>query len=613
MRENTSLKNHSTLPYFGIPRLLPYLKPYRRVLLLLIIPATLSSLIDTSIPLLHRYAIDRFIAEGTTEGLPGFVLLYFAAIFAILASDFITMYNCCRVEINVGRDLKNMAFAHLQTLSFSFFNRNNVGYVHARVMSDTARIGGLISWRYMDVIWNGTYILCMVVLMILVDARLALYVIALLPVLGLLMYLFQKKLVILHRLIRESNSRITSGFNEGITGARTIKILAAEKTMEGEFHGETAYMKKTAVRAGRYHAFMTAMVVLMGSLALAFILYAGGRLTAEGLIRIGTLSVFVTYALSIMEPVQQLSETVAQLVQVQVNIERLTRLLETESDVADTKEVIARYGDTFDPHKENWEELHGDITFEDVSFSYPDGDEIVLSHFNLEVPQGTSVAIVGETGAGKSTLVNLVCRFFEPTAGRVLIDGRDAKERSQLWLHSHIGYVLQAPHLFSGSVRDNLRYGKEDATDEEIWEALRLVQADEMIRNTEGGLDAEVGEGGSALSTGEKQLLSFARALLADPRILILDEATSSIDTVTEQKIQNAIETAIRGRTSFVIAHRLSTIVDADLILLVRDGKIVEQGRHRELMRMRGAYYELYTRQFDELAVNSAFTREEDK
>jgi ATP-binding cassette subfamily B protein len=244
------------------------------------------------------------------------------------------------------------------------------------------------------------------------------------------------------------------------------------------------------------------------------------------------------------------------------------------------------------------------VEFRDVSFKYPDGNEMVLEHFNLQVPHGQNVAIVGETGAGKSTLVNLVCRFFEPTSGQVLIDGRDARERSQLWLHSNIGYVLQTPHLFSGTVRDNLRYGKPDATDEEIMEAINLVSANFVLDKMDKGLDSDVGEGGDMLSTGEKQLLSFARAILADPRILVLDEATASIDTLTEKKIQDAIFTVIKGRTSFVIAHRLSTIVDADVILVVHEGKIIERGRHDELMRQKGYYYDLYTRQYEEMVTD---------
>ena len=275
----------------------------------------------------------------------------------------------------------------------------------------------------------------------------------------------------------------------------------------------------------------------------------------------------------------------------------------TQSDVVDSPEVIDKYGDSYNPRRENWEPLRGDVEFRDVTFRYPDGEELVLEHFNLLVRQGTSVAIVGETGAGKSTLVNLVCRFYEPTKGQVLIDGRDARERSQLWLHSNIGYVLQTPHLFSGTIRENLRYGRPEATDEEIWQALRMVSADGVVRSMEKGLDSEVGEGGGRLSTGEKQLLSFARAMIKDPRILILDEATSSVDTVTEKRIQQAVAAVIRGRTSFVIAHRLSTITGSDLILAVQDGRIVEQGTHRQLMRKKGYYYSLYSRQYEELAV----------
>ena len=320
----------------------------------------------------------------------------------------------------------------------------------------------------------------------------------------------------------------------------------------------------------------------------------------EGVMELGTLSVFMSYALGMMEPVQWVVRAISQLIIVQVNVERFTRLMETESDVCDTKEVIEKYGDSFEPKKENWEPLYGDVTFEDVSFRYPDGDEYVLEHFNLHVPQGTNVAIVGETGAGKSTLVNLVCRFFEPTSGRIVIDGKDVRERSQLWLHSNIGYVLQAPHLFSGSVLENLKYGNPDATMEEIEAAVKGVSADGVIARMEKGYNSEVGEGGDLLSTGEKQLLSFARAILANPRIFVLDEATSSIDTVTEKLIQDAIAKLMKGRTSFVIAHRLSTIRQADVILVVKDGKIIEQGTHGELIAKKEAYYSLYTKQFQE-------------
>ena len=314
---------------------------------------------------------------------------------------------------------------------------------------------------------------------------------------------------------------------------------------------------------------------------------------------------FMSYAQGMMEPVRWIIDAISDLITTQVNIERLTRLLETKSDVTDTPEVIERYGDSFEPKKENWEELRGDIEFDDVSFQYPDGDEMVLEHFSLKIPFGSNIAIVGETGAGKSTLVNLVCRFYEPTEGRVLIDGRDARERSQLWLHSAIGYVLQTPHLFSGTVRENLLYGNPDATEEQIARALELVSATEVVQRLENGLDTDVGEGGDLLSTGEKQLLSFARAILADPKILVLDEATSSVDTMTEQKIQRAIDTIVHGRTSIVIAHRLSTVQNADCILVVKNGRIVERGTHRELLALGGYYKQLYTRQYEDEATQT--------
>ena len=400
------------------------------------------------------------------------------------------------------------------------------------------------------------------------------------------------------------NSTITGDFNEGITGAKSIKTMVIEDRINEDFDEDTSKMEEISITTRRYRALFISLVSLMSSVALALVLWKGGSLTLQKVILIGTLSVFMSYAINMLEPVQNIIGNISVLISTQVNIERLTNLLNEKSDVADSEEVIEKYGDTFHPKKENWEPLHGDVEFKDVSFRYPDGEEMVLENFNLVVPQGTNVAIVGETGAGKSTLVNLVCRFFEPTKGQVLIDGRDARERSQLWLHSNIGYVLQTPHLFSGTVRDNLRYGNPDADDETIWNALKLVNAEGVIAKMDKGLDSEVGEGGDLLSTGEKQLLSFARAILADPRILVLDEATASIDTLTEKAIQDAIFTVIKGRTSFVIAHRLSTIVDSDVILVVKDGKIIERGRHTELMAARGYYYQLYTRQYEEMVTN---------
>ena len=598
MNENEKQKR---LPFFGIPKLFPYLYPYRFRIISMILLGGVSSAIDAAYPLFNRYALDHFVGERTLRGIQWFVALYLILLFGQGIINYVSSVSCGKVEMMLDRDLRNDAFSHLQTLSFAYYNANSVGYIHARVMSDSGLIGEAVSWRMMNLVWNGFYVAGVFVVILIINLRLALIILLLVPVAVLLMTWFQRKLLYYNRKIREINSKITGNYNEGITGARTIKVLGVEEKMIGDFTKETQNMRRTSIREAHFSALFISTVAMMSALTLSLVLWQGGRLTMEGLMMIGTLSVFMSYALELLEPIQSIIETLSAFIAIEANIERVTRLLAEESDVTDTPEVIEKYGDAFRPKRENWEELEGEIEFRDVSFRYPDGDEYVLTDFNLKVPAGTNVAIVGETGAGKSTLVNLVCRFYEPTKGQVLIDGRDARARSLLWLHSNIGYVLQSPHLFSGTVRENLRYGKPDATDEEIMEALRIVSAESVLAKMEKGLDTDVGEGGGMLSTGEKQLLSFARAILADPRILVLDEATSSIDTVTEKAIQNAIAAVIKGRTSFVIAHRLSTIVDADVILVVKGGKIIGRGTHEELMRQKGYYYELYTRQYEEL------------
>jgi len=603
--DSTEQKVH--LKYFGIPKVLPYLKPYRLTMLVMILLAAGGSLIDIVFPKYQEYAINHYIAGETLDTLASFIVTYALLLLIKVTMDTISTYLSTRVEMYIGRDLKQKSFDHLQTLSFSYFNRNAVGYIHARVMSDTGRIGTLVSWHLLDMIWNLSYMIGALVVMFRTNVRLTFMVLLVIPVVTAIVSFMQKKLTWANRRIRESNAKITSGFNEGITGAKTVKTLVTEDKMNREFREETAAMKRVSVSESRYRGILWTSLTVAAYIAMALVLKVGGTLTTEQLMTVGTLSMFMSYALGIMHPIRWIVNALSQLIAIQVNIERLTGLLETESDVADSADVIAKYGDMFDPKPENWEELSGDIRFDDVSFKYPDGDEYILEHFNLEIPHGTNVAIVGETGAGKSTLVNLVCRFFEPTSGRLLIDGRDARERSQLWLHRNIGYVLQTPHLFSGTIRDNLRYGAPDASDEEIMEALKLVSADGIVARSEKGLDTEVGEGGDLLSTGEKQLISFARAILCNPKILVLDEATSSIDTVTERLIQSAIAKVIRGRTSFVIAHRLSTIRDADIILVVRGGKIVESGKHRELMALRGYYHSLYTRQYEQEATAAYF------
>lgn len=598
----TVKENKKSLPFFGIGRLLPFLKKYRIRFVGMIVFGLCGSAVDILIPLLQRYALDHFVARNTLDTLVWFILLYVAAVVFAGLVNYLAFSLAFRTEVDVNRDLRSAAFRHLQTLSFSYFNQNSVGYIHARIMSDTSRIGSLVSWTMVDGIWQSSYFIGAIVVMFAVNARLAALVVIIVPLIVVLFSIFQKLLIRANREVRELNSRITGDFNEGITGAKTIKTLVIEDDMRDKFVEDTKKMRSRSVHAARLRGLFAATMNLASSVALAVVLWRGGYIAES---EVGTFSMFMSYAQGMMEPVRWIIDAISDLIMTQVNIERLTNLLSVQSDVKDSDGVVSVYGDVFKPKRENWEKLKGDIEFEDVSFKYPDGDEYILEHFNLKIPHGSNIAIVGQTGAGKSTLANLVCRFYEPTSGRVLIDGRDARERSQLWLHSSIGYVLQTPHLFSGTVRENLLYGNPNATDEDIMKALRLVSAEGVVEKLEKGLDSDVGEGGDMLSTGEKQLLSFVRAILADPAILILDEATASVDTLTEKKIQSAVSEIIKGRTTLMIAHRLSTVRDADLILVVRDGKIIERGTHSELLAQRGYYRELYTRQYEEEAAQS--------
>ncbi|MDR3231324.1 MAG: ABC transporter ATP-binding protein/permease [Synergistaceae bacterium] len=578
----------------------PFFRPYRKMVARSLLLMLVSSLVDVFIPLYQKYFIDTFIFPRGTDGAAAAAAVGVAAVTLSFVCVILFTRTAIRVEMGFSRDLKKACFDHLQTLSISYYNATPVGYIIARVLSDTDKIGLLIAWGLVDLMWGLSYVVFAVTAMLLLDFRLGLWLAVMMPVMAVITTWFQNRILLHNRRVRRTNSLITGSFNEGILGARTSKTLVIEDVNAAEFSGLTGEMYRHSIRAATLSAVYTPVMMIFGSVAVAMMLVQGSSYVMEGVMAFGTLSAMISYAINIFEPIQHLSRFFSEATATQANIERVDALLKHEPDITDSPEVTEKYGDSFDPKRENWEPLHGDIRFDDVTFKYPDGDEVVLSHFTLDVPAGTCVAIVGETGAGKSTLVNLVCRFFEPTSGRILIDGRDYRERSQLWLHSNIGYVLQSPHLFSGTIRDNIRYGRLDATDEEIMEAARLVSADSILAKLPLGLDSDVGEGGDHLSTGEKQLISFARAVLADPRIFVLDEATSSIDTETERLIQTAISKVLVGRTSFLIAHRLSTIRTADLILVVKDGKIVEQGAHRELLRKKGVYTQLWAMQYEE-------------
>ena len=406
-----------------------------------------------------------------------YALGYMAVVLAQMLCTMIFARSALKVEMYLGRDLKKRLFTHLQTLSFSYYNTTPVGTIMARVMSDTNKIGSVFAWSLVDIFWSAAYVIGCMGVMLFLNWRLALLVIVVVPAIALLTLYFQKKILAINRQARKVNAEITRHYNEGISGAKTSKTLVIEDKNTAAFQEVTQRMRRTTVRGVLLNAVYVPIIGFLTALAVAFVLTGGGSMVLWGDIGIGELTVFVNFALVIADPVQTLARTISNFIATQANIERVSALLELRPEITDTPEVIEKYGTSFAPKRENWEPLVGHITFEDITFRYPDGAENVLEHFSLDVPAGTTVAIVGETGAGKSTLVNLACRFFEPTAGRVLIDGRDYRERSQLWLHSSIGYVLQTPHLFSGSIRENIRYGRLDATDEEIVAAAKLAGA----------------------------------------------------------------------------------------------------------------------------------------
>ena len=587
-------------------KMLPFLRPYYVNLFIVIVLNIVMALIDISMPLFQRYTIDHYIGGGTLEGIGWFTLLYAAAIVFQTVVVIISTRQSMFIEMKTNRDMKRACFVHLQKLSFSFYNVTPIGYLIARVMSDTGRISGMLAWGLMDVMWSLVYVLGVFIAMLMLNWKLALLVMLIVPLIAVLTVYFQNKILHWNRKTRRINSQITGAFNEGISGARTSKTLVIEEHNIRDFKALTADMRQASIKTQMLSAVYIPSIMFLSSVATALVLTRGGYLSMQGLMEIGTLSAFTSYAVGIFEPIQQIARILADIISAQANIERVCGLLEEVPAIEDAPDVVEKYGDNFVGKTENWEPIRGDIEFRDVTFRYPDGNENILEHFNLKIPAGTTVAIVGETGAGKSTLVNLACRVFEPTEDTILIDGRDYRERSQLWLHSNIGYVLQNPHLFSGSIKENIRYGRLNSTDAEIEAAAKAVSADTVVEKLENGYDSDVGEGGDRLSTGEKQLISFARAVLADPAIFVLDEATSSIDTQTEQLIQNAISHLLKERTSFLIAHRLSTIRHADVILVVKDGKIIESGSHEELLHKKGYYFSLYTKQFEKEASAQA-------
>lgn len=580
-------------------RILALLGSSKQHLIKLGIFMLLMAIVDVIRPYLDKIAIDYFASgDVKTNELIIYAIVYIMVIIlnGVLVSSFTR--QSAYIESGFLYDIRDRLFEKVQLLSYSYFDKTPTGWIMARLSSDVGRLAEIFAWSLTDLVWGVAVMVASSIIMFKTNWHLALIVLIIVPILAFVSMWFQIRILKNYRGVRAVNSKITNAFNEGITGAKTTKTLVLEDENLKEFKQLTAEYRDKSNKAAYFSSAFMPIVIGVSAISLAFILWYGGNQVLLQTMQYGTLLMFTEYAQQFFEPLKQIAGIIAELQMAQASAERVLSLLEEDIDITDKEEVIKKYGTIFEGIKENYPKLEGNVEFEHVDFSYIK-DEPILSDFNLKVKKGQSVALVGETGSGKSTIINLLCRFYEPTSGRILIDGVDYKERSLGWLHSNIGYVLQTPTLFTGTVKDNIRYGKFDATDKQIEEAAKLVGADSFIEKLENGYDSEVGEQGSKLSTGEKQLISFARAVVANPSLFILDEATSSVDTETEKKIQKAIEAILHERTSFIVAHRLSTIINSDMILVIDKGKIVESGKHDELMQKKGYYYRLYVNQFN--------------
>ena len=588
-------------------RILPYAFRDKKSTWLAAASVALCSVVDLLYALMSKVAIDGYIESGELDGFIWYVLGYLALVIiqGVTIAMFVIFGN--RMEIILDYHLRQAIFKKLQYLSFSYYDKTSVGHIVARSTSDVADIGEVLVWSMVHVLMVSVYIVGILVVMFVLDWLLALFITLLIPVMWIISVYFGNRMLMHQRKVRAHNSNITSAYNDCIMGEQTTKTLVREERNAKEFRTETRAMKKAVMRYATVQFLFMPLITILGSVGTAIALYKGGIDVLSGALSFGSLTIFISSMAMLFENLQLVAESYADLQSTQASAERVLDLLDAPIDVKDTDDAIAKYGDWTAPITENFPEIHGDIEFSHVDFSYK-GGENVLSDFNLTVKSGQTIALVGETGAGKSTIVNLLCRFYEPTNGHIYIDGTDYRERSQVWLQSALGYVLQSPHLFSGTIRDNIAYGKKDATDEEIISAAKLVSAHDFIMSLEDGYDTQTGEGGVLLSTGQKQLISFARVMVKNPKLFVLDEATSSIDTETEQLIQSAISNVLSGRTSFIVAHRLSTIRNADRILVIDKGTIAEDGTHDELMKAHGMYYNLYTNQFREESVTEVLS-----
>jgi len=581
--EEEEFTSELTAPVFK--RILGLIRPHRTWAIGFIVTIALTSAIDAFFTFLNAQIIDKGIMMGDPTAVIRLAVVY--GVFQLLQAGlvFTFIYLAGILGERVQYDLRKSMFIHLQDLSLSYYAQNAVGRLMARVTSDSGRVADLMTWGVVDVTWATMNIITAMFFMLIINWRLALIVMVVIPVLMVIAVQFRKRILVQFRVSRRTNSKITGTYNENIQGVRVVKALGREDVNLGEFQSLTDTMYGASYRAAWLSALFLPTVQIITAIALGAIIWFGGLQAHAGLMTIGGISAFVGYLTFIMWPIQDLARVYAEMQQSIASAERIFKLADTSPEVYNSPEAI------------DAPTLLSEIDFCHVDFYYEDRKP-VLTDFTLKVQPGETIALVGPTGGGKSTIVNLLCRFYEPRQGQILINGRDYTDYTLHSIHSKIGIVLQTPHLFSGTVRENIRYGRLEASDTDVEEAAKLAGAHDFIATLPKGYDENAGEGGNLLSTGQKQLISLARAVLARPELFIMDEATSSVDTLTEALIQRGMENLMAGRTSFIIAHRLSTIRRADRILVIEDGRIMEQGTHAQLLHARGHYYRLYTQQF---------------
>ncbi|MGV8027064.1 MAG: ABC transporter ATP-binding protein [Anaerolineaceae bacterium] len=566
-------------------RIFKFMKPHWGLMTLFLIAVILTSIMDAYITYLTKRIIDEGILSGQVSALLSILKQYGALILFEAGTVFSFVYLVSIVGEKVRFDLRQKMFNHLQNLSLSYYNQTPVGWIMSRVTNDTERVAELVTWGILDSTWGIVNIATSMFFMFKINATLALIVLAILPLLLIVGIKFQTRILRQYRVVRKINSQITASYNENITGVRVIKALGREKENLREFSELTGNMYTSSYKAAWISALFLPTVQLISSLALGGVIWYSGAQVTIGGISIGGMQAFLAYITAMMWPIQDLARVIAEMQRAIASAERIFTLIDTTPDVKDKPEA-------YDPGS-----MRGDIEFEKISFWYEDNSP-VIKDLSFRVKQGETIALVGSTGGGKTTIVNLICRFFEPKRGRILIDGKDYTDFSLSAIQSRIGVVLQTPHLFSGTIRENIAYGRLDATDQDIETAAKLTGAHDFIIKMEHAYAEPVGEGGVLLSVGQKQLISLARAVLSDPEIFIMDEATSSVDTLTEAAIQRGIDSIMKNRTTFIIAHRLSTIKNADRILVIENGQISEMGTHKDLIKKEGKYYNLYTQQF---------------